>query len=125
VRRTRGVTESLLSIVLVLEASVLFFAGLVAFGLKVLEPALPAWAALVGAAVFILLLLGATATLRFRWGIWLGWVLQAAFVALGILLPVMWVVGAGFVLLWIFCLTRGRRIEAARADLVRNEGENP
>ena len=36
-RRARSVTESLLSIVLVLEAAVLLFAGLTAFGLKVLE----------------------------------------------------------------------------------------
>lgn len=40
-RRPRSVTESLLSITLVLEASVLFFASLTAFGLRVLEPGLP------------------------------------------------------------------------------------
>jgi hypothetical protein len=95
---------------------VLFFAGLVAFGLKVLEPVFPAWAALPAAAVGIVLLLVTTRLLRFRWGVWLGWVLQAALIALGILVPTMYVVGAGFALFWIFCFTRGRRIDAARSS---------
>jgi hypothetical protein len=114
VRRQRTVTESLLSIVLVIEAVVLFFAGLVAFGLKVLEPVFPAWIALPAAGVAIVVLLVATQLLRFRWGVWLGWVLQAALIALGILVPTMYVVGAGFALFWIYCFTRGRRIDAAR-----------
>ena len=113
-RRQRSVTESLLSITLVIEAVVLFFASLVAFGLKVLEPALPAWAALPLGAAGIVVLLATTAVLRYRWGVALGWVWQAALIALGILLPLMYVVGAGFALLWIYCFTRGRRIDAAR-----------
>jgi hypothetical protein len=115
-RRQRSVTESLLSITLVIEAVVLFFASLVAFGLKVLEPAFPAWVALPAGAVGIVLLLATTAVLRYRWGVALGWVWQAALIALGILLPLMYVVGAGFALLWIYCFTRGRRIDAARTS---------
>ena len=115
VPRQRSVTESLLSIVLGIEAFVLFFAGLVAFGLKVLEPAFPAWVALPAAGVLILLLVATTAVLRFAWGRAVGWVLQAVLIALGILLPLMYVVGGGFALLWIFCFTRGRRIDASRA----------
>ncbi len=114
-RRPRSVTESLLSIVLVIEAVVLFFAGLVAFGLKVLEPAFPAWVALPAAAVAILVLLATTRVVRFAWGIGFGWVLQAGLIALGLLLPVMYLVGAGFTLFWIFCFTRGRHIDAARS----------
>ena len=113
-RRQRSVTESLLSITLVLEACVLFFAGLTAFGLKVLEPGLPAWAALPAAGVFIVLLLATTAVLRYPWGIAIGWVLQAGLIALGILVPTMYIVGVGFTLLWIYCFTRGRRIDAQR-----------
>ena len=115
-RRARSVTESLLSIVLVLEAAVLLFAGLTAFGLKVLEPAFPAWVALPAATVFIVVLLATTAVLRYRWGMVIGWVLQVALVALGILMPLMYVVGAGFALLWIYCFTRGRRIDAQRTS---------
>ena len=121
-RRQRSVTESLLSITLVIEAVVLFFASLVAFGLKVLEPALPAWAALALGAAGIVVLLATTAVLRYRWGVALGWVWQAALIALGILLPLLYVVGAGFALLWIYCFTRGRRIDAAR-PVTPAEGE--
>lgn len=120
-RRPRSVTESLLSIVLVIEAVVLFFAGLVAFGLKVLEPVLPAWVALPAAAVAIVLLLVTTQLLRFRWGVWLGWVLQAALIGLGILVPTMYIVGAGLALFWIYCFTRGRRIDAARPNPAESE----
>ena len=122
-RRQRSVTESLLSIVLVIEAFVLFFAGLVAFGLKVLEPALPAWAALPAAAVLLVILLATTAVLRFPWGVAIGWVLQAGLIALGILLPMMYVIGGGFALLWIYCFTRGRRIDASRT--AQPEGDTP
>ena len=113
-RRTRTVTESLLSIVLVLEAFVLFFASLTFFGLNVLEPALPAWAALPLGGAAILVLLVTTALLRYPWGIAIGWVLQAALIALGILSPFMYLIGGGFALLWIYCFTRGRRIDRGR-----------
>jgi hypothetical protein len=121
-RRQRSVSESLLSIVLVLEACVVFFAGLVAFGLKVLEPAYPAWVALPAAGVLIVVLLATTAVLRHPWGVVIGWVLQAALIALGILLPMMYVIGGGFALLWIYCFTRGRRIDASRTT--SPQGEN-
>ena len=115
-RRQRSVTESLLSIVLALEAFVVFFASLTIFGLKVLEPGLPAWVALAGGGVFILVLLATVVVLRYPWGVAIGWVLQAALIALGILAPLMYVVGGGFTLLWIYCFTRGRRIDRGRAD---------
>jgi hypothetical protein len=115
-RRQRSVTESLLSIVLVLEAFVVFFASLTIFGLKALEPAYPAWAALPAGGVLILVLLATTAVLRHPWGIVIGWVLQAAIIGLGILAPLMYLIGGGFALLWIYCFTRGRRIDRGRAD---------
>lgn len=120
-RRTRSVTESLLSIVLVLEALVLFFASLTFFGLKILQPAVPAWVALPAGGAAILVFLATTAVLRYRWGIAIGWVLQAALVALGILSPFMYLVGGGFALLWIYCFTRGRRIDSGRADTHQGE----
>ena len=122
-RRPRSVTESLLSIVLLLEAFVLFFAGLTAFGLKVLEPGLPAWVALPAAGVFIVVLLATTAVLRFRWGMVIGWVLQAGLIALGILVPMMYAIGIGFTLLYLYCFTRGRRIDAARTSPSPTQGD--
>jgi hypothetical protein len=127
-RRRRSVTESLLSIVLVLEAFVLFFASLTFFGLKVLEPAFPAWVALPAGAVAIVVMLATTAVLRYRAGVVIGWVLQAGLIALGILSPFMYVIGGGFALLWIYCFTRGRRIDRARVTTSSDDptqGEDP
>jgi hypothetical protein len=122
-RRRRSVTESLLSIVLALEAFVVFFASLTIFGLRVLEPAFPAWVALVGGGVFILVLLATVAVLRYPWGVVIGWVLQVALIGLGILTPLMYVVGAGFALLWIYCFIRGRRIDRGSASADTTQGE--
>ncbi|MEO7895795.1 MAG: DUF4233 domain-containing protein [Pseudolysinimonas sp.] len=123
-RRRRSVTESLLSIVLVLDAFVVFFASLTIFGLKVLEPAFPAWVALPAGAVAVIVLLATTAVLRYPWGIAIGWALQAGLIALGILAPLMYVIGGGFALLWIYCFIRGRRIDRGRAA-APTEGARP
>jgi hypothetical protein len=114
-RRARSVTESLLSIVLAIEAIVVFFAALVAFGLRVI-PGLSAYWYLLGGMGLILVFVITAALLRWPIGVAIGWVLQAALIALGILLPLMYVIGAGLTLLWIWCFTRGRRIDAARSQ---------
>ncbi len=113
-RRERSVTESLLSIVLVLEAFLLFFATLTAFGLRVLEPELPAWAALPIGGAFIAVVIIASGLMRFSWGVWVGWVLQVAIIATGVVMPMMFLVGAGFAALWIFCFVKARQIEALK-----------
>jgi len=111
-RRPRSVTESLLSIVLGLEAILVFFVSLTAFGLRALQP-LPAF---LGGALFIVALIVVAGLLRYEWGIWLGWVLQALLIATGILLPAMFVVGTGFVAIWVYCLVRGRQIDRNKAQ---------
>ena len=113
VRRERSTTESLLSIVLMLEAFLVFFAALAAFGLELL----PAGVALGGGAALIVLLALDGRLVRYDWGIWLGWVLQLALIALGVLLPLMFFIGAGFLALWIFCFVRGRGIDRAKKEL--------
>jgi hypothetical protein len=112
-RRRRSTTESLLSIVLILEAALLFFATLTIFGLKALEP-LPAF---LGGGIFILLLVVTSQLVRYRWGVWLGWVLQAALLATGFLIPIMFVVGAGFAALWVYCFVRARDVDRQRAAI--------
>jgi len=109
-RRVRSTSESLLSIVLVLEAMLVFFVSLTVFGLAVL----PAPIALGGGAVLIVILLMAGRLLRYPWGIWVGWVLQAVLIATGMLLPVMYVVGAVFVGIWVYCFVKGRQIDRQR-----------
>ena len=109
-RRVRSTTESLLSIVLGLEAVLMFFVTLTAFGLKAVPPV----TAFVGGGVLLLVLVLTAGLLRFRWGVWLGWLLQAVLVATGILLPVMYFIAAGFVAIWVYCFVKGRQIDALR-----------
>jgi hypothetical protein len=110
-RRERSVTEMLLSIVLVLDAVLIFFVTLTVYGLR----ALPAGPAFAGGAIFAVLLLGTAALLRYRWGIWLGWV-QAALLATGVLLPAMYAIAALFIAMWVYCFIRGGQIDRAKAS---------
>lgn len=112
VRRERSASESLLSIALGLEAALMFFVALTAFGLRVL----PAPVALGGGLAAILALAVTAASVRFPAGVWAGWVLQVALIATGILLPVMYGVGALFAGIWIYCFVTGRRLDRAKAS---------
>jgi len=120
VKRVRTATESLLSIALALEAIVVFFVTLTAFGLKALEP-LPAF--LGGAALIVALVLTAH-LVRYPWGVGLGWLLQAVLLATGILLPVMYFVAAIFIAIWVFCFVKGRQLDAAKAAYFANNPPN-
>ena len=111
-RRRRSTTESLLSIVLLLEAILLFFVTLVVFGLKILTPAL----AFGGGAAFVVVILITIALLRWPIGAAIGWVIQLALIALGLLTPIMYLIGAGFAAFWIWCFVRARQIDAKRRD---------
>jgi hypothetical protein len=111
VRRERSATESLLSIVLLLEGLLVFFVALTAFSLRAVAPV----QALVGGVVLIVLLAVAGRAARFPAGQWLGWALQLVLVALGLVLPLMYLIGAGFLALWAFCFVKGRSLDAAKA----------
>jgi len=113
-RRRRSTTESLLSIVLLLEAVLLFFVTLVLFGLKTLPPAI----AFGGGAAAVVVILSTISLLRWPVGYVLGWIIQAGLIALGLLNPVMYVVGAGFAAFWIWCFVRGRQIDRKRREFL-------
>jgi Protein of unknown function (DUF4233) len=117
VRRQRTLTDSLLTIVLGLETVLVFFIALTVFGLHALSPV----ETFVGAAVLVILLLATMRVVRYSWGVWVGWVLQAILVATGILLPALYIVTAIFLGLWIFCFVRARQID--RANLLRTTTE--
>lgn len=119
-RRRRSVTESLLSIVLLLEAIVVFFVTLVFFGLHTLSPG----AAFGGGAAAIVVILITIGLLRWPVGIALGWVIQAGFIALGVLNPVMYVVGVGFAAFWVWCFVRARQIDARRREYLAAHPES-
>ncbi len=106
-RRRRSATESLVSIALGLEALLVFFVTMAVFGLREVSPAV----AFGGGAVLFVLLVIAAAYARFRWAIWLGWAMQVVLIALGLLLPVMYAIGAGFAAIFIYCFLTGRRLD--------------
>lgn len=116
IRRQRSVSESLLSIVLALEAILVFFVALTVFGLKILDGP----TVLAGGAVLIAAMLFGGRALRYPWGVWVGWALQLALIATGVVFPLMFVVGAGFSALWIFCFIRGRQIDSDIAEHSRS-----
>lgn len=109
-RRTRALRESLLSIVLVMEAAVIFFAALVVFGLHVLAP-LPA---LLGGGIALVVLVALAGLQRWAWAVYAGAVAQLGLILLGILTPAMYVIGAVFAALWVYCFVRSRQIERRR-----------
>ena len=66
----------------------------------------------IGLAVVCLLLAG---MLRGEWAYALGWVVQVAAIGLGFVVPMMFVLGAIFALLWGSAYFLGRKIERERA----------
>jgi hypothetical protein len=103
--------ESLLQIALLLEAFVVFFAGLVAFGLRTA----PLWALLLGALGIVALLAIAAVGARFTWGVAVGFVAQSALIATGVLVSLMYVIGIGLLGLYIFCFVKGRQLDRSKA----------
>lgn len=115
-RKKRTASESLLSIVLLLEAIVVFFITLTTYGLRLLPAGVTFGG---GAALFVLLLLVGRIVKR-RAGVNVGWVLQVVLVLLGILIPVMYFVGGIFLALWIYCFVNGRKLDRRDAQLEKD-----
>ena len=101
-----------------LEAFVVFFAGLVAKDLSSLSTG-AALGLFSGLAVACLLTAG---LVRRPWGYAFGWVVQAAVVASGFWVPVMFFLGGVFAVLWWVALSQGARIEREREAHVREHG---
>jgi hypothetical protein len=111
----RSARRQFAATILVLEACVVVFAALVAFGLRVADPA-RVW--LVGGALALSLVLAA-GLLRRPGGYVVGSVLQVAVVAAGLAVPLMYVVGGIFAVLWVASLRLGARIDRERAERAR------
>jgi len=110
-RAPRSIKQTLGSIILGFELIVMFLGALVIFGLK----ALPAPVALIGGAVLCLIIVATIPLLRFRWGYWLGWAIQAAIVATGLLVPMMFLVGGMAAAVWTYAMVQGDKIERQQA----------
>jgi hypothetical protein len=108
--------RGILAAVLVFEGLVVFFATLVALDLSDVPDA-TLWT--VGS-VFALACFLLAGFLRRPWALAVGGSLQVALVATGLVVPVMFVLGALFAALWFFAIYLGRRVErlqeAARAQ---------
>ena len=127
VRRQVSTQRTLGSMALAFESFVIFFATLVAFGLKIADPAL-VWGFGLGMSVFAILL---PAILGKRGGYQLGWALQALALALSIGLaianPAGWVciiISVIFVGLWGWAMIAGFTIDKARAAFEKQQNIN-
>ncbi len=110
-RRTRGIREMLGTIVLGLEIVVVFLGALVSWGLGVLPPGIALGAGL----ALVVLAIAAIRTLRGMLGVVLGSIVQAALLAGGLLIPELYIVGALFAALWVYCMIVGGRIDRRNA----------
>ncbi|KAE8762340.1 DUF4233 domain-containing protein [Georgenia thermotolerans] len=98
--------------VLVSEVFIVLFASLVAFGLRLAEPGV-VWA--IGGAAMLACALCA-GLLRHRLGYVLGSVIQALLLLSGFVLPMMFIVGAIFAVIWVVALRVGSRIDVERQE---------
>jgi hypothetical protein len=121
-RRARGAEESLGQIVLAFESIVVFLAGLAVYGLTALPAAIPAWWGIVGGAVVAVLMLLTSGLLRHRWGIVLGWILQAVVGLSAILVPAILVVFVVFGGMWGYATIKGASLDRRNARLAREAG---
>ncbi|HLT82688.1 MAG TPA: DUF4233 domain-containing protein [Phototrophicaceae bacterium] len=120
-RPTRSARALFAATLLISEAFVVLFAGLVVYGLELL----PVTALLVGGGVLALWAIVAGALVRRGVaGYVLGSMLQLALVATGIVVPMMFIVGAVFAILWLVSLRVGGQIDAERVVREQEEREH-
>jgi hypothetical protein len=116
VRRKRPARPQFASSVLLLEAILVLFATLTAYGLAAARQttfaAGTAW--LVGGALIVVLAVLSRTVTR-PGGYVAGSVAQVVVLAAGVVMPMMAVVGAVFVIMWVVALRLGGRIDRERA----------
>lgn len=111
---SRSTKRTLGSMTLAFESFIVFFATLVAFGLKVYPSPETIWAVGLGLSILLILtpgVLGRKGTYAF------GWALQVAILALGFWVPLMYLIGVICVGLWSWAMVAGSTIDRARQVL--------
>ena len=98
---------------LVLEAFVVLFGALVAYGLQLADPLV---IVLTAAIIALLAITAAGLVRRGRVGYALGWGVQVLLVASGVFVPMMFIVGGIFALLWFTSLRIGAQIDVERVE---------
>ncbi|KRD41610.1 hypothetical protein ASE38_18775 [Cellulomonas sp. Root930] len=112
VRRKRPAKPQFTQTILILEAVLVFFATLVAYGLR-LAPASTIW--WVGGSLSVVLILLSGLVSR-PGGYLAGSIVQVFVLAGGFVIPMMFAVGAIFVVLWVVALRLGGKIDRERAE---------
>lgn len=108
-------TWRMLATVMAGEAVAVFFGALVARSLAEADEPGSGTPVLIAGSALAVACLAAAGLMRGRWGVSLGWVLQAMTLVSAVLVPMMVVVFLIFGGLWVFCLVQGDRIDAAMA----------
>ncbi len=114
----RSVQHAMCAAMLILQAVALFLAGLVMTGVTDLGFG-TSFGIGIGLAV---LCVAAAGTLVRPWGYALGWAVQVFSLALGFVVPLMFVLGAVFAALWAGAYFLGARIDQEKAEQARLEG---
>jgi hypothetical protein len=110
-RRDAAATRRLCTTVLIMETVVIWLAIPVALAV---EHASPRRAGVAGVILAVLaVVLAAAARRRLRWTIIGGSVLQALVIAAGVIVPVMYFLGAIFAAFWVIGLRLGHRLDVA------------
>lgn len=109
--RQRSARKVFASSILISEVIVIFFAGLVAVRLD-LAPATETWLV---TGVLMSVAVIAAGTLRSSLGYGIGSVLQGAVLVSGLVVSVMWFLGAVFLALWVMAMLVGGTIDRERA----------
>jgi hypothetical protein len=104
--------RALASTHLIGQAMVICLGALVAQRLTDVSPGL-LWAVAGPAALLSILMCG---FLLKPWAVPTGWALQFGMVLAGVLVPMMFIVGVVFALIWYSCVTVGRKIDREKAE---------
>ncbi|MFB7891251.1 DUF4233 domain-containing protein [Microbacterium sp. NPDC056044] len=116
-RRPRGAAESLATIVLGFESIVVFLGGLVVYGLKALPASIEPWWGIIAGAVVAALMIVTTRVVRYRWGIVLGWALQAVVLLGALLVPALAIVALIFGGMYGYATIKGAALDRRNARL--------
>lgn len=104
--------RTLCSAVLAMEAVLVLLAMPLAAG--GVTPERQPWVIAVGVGLMVLLIIS-IGGLRRGWGVVLGWILQFLLLLTGVLVPLMFVLGAIFLALWIAAVVIGGRVDRRRS----------
>ena len=108
----RSARRSMCAAMLSLQAVVLFLTGVVSIGATDVGATR---ALTLGGGLAVACVLAA-ALLRWQVGYWLGWLIQAVSIALGVLVPIMYFLGAVFAALWAAAYFVGIKVDRERAE---------